>query len=167
MTSGSCCSERGPTWRTLEALVMLLPNIHSISTILKDFCTQRMEWVRVVSSLLPLEHSVHTSPDHYCLEESTKPIEKGLLHHLSTHSIQELVECPGWTSEWTSWQLPHFLPGSWAPRIQMWGHPLCSAGREQLGRVLWRLDETIRLSILAWREVEIFIFLKFKSPCHA
>ena len=47
----------------------------------------------------------------------------------------------------------------------MLGHPLCSAGREQLVRVLRRLDETIRLGALGWWDVEIFIFLKFKSPC--
>ena len=44
----------------LGALVMLLPNTRAISTILKDFCTQRMEGARVVSSLLPLEHCPHT-----------------------------------------------------------------------------------------------------------
>lgn len=60
----------------LEALVMLLPNIHSISTILKDFLNTEDEAVRVVSSLLPLEHTCPHS-DHYCLEESaTKPVER-------------------------------------------------------------------------------------------
>lgn len=92
--------------------------------------------------------TVHTPPDHHCLEESIKPVEEGLLHHLATHPIQELVECPGGAGEWTSRHLPHLFPGSWAPQIQMLGHPLCSAGREQLGRILRRLDETIRLGAL-------------------